>query len=77
MLSQIQGLKVYVSNHLMDVIDWNRHVQPEADQKSASDVARILITTPFNRYKLAMGTAYAEPPAGAPIACRSVGWIRI
>jgi hypothetical protein len=75
MLGQIQGLQAFVTNHLSDVIDWRKHVAPDPTHKPTGDVAHILITTPFNRYKMSIGTAYAEPPAGAPVACRSLGWM--
>jgi hypothetical protein len=73
MLSQSQSLKVYVAAHLSDVIDWNRDVKEDAN--STPDLARVTIRTLHNEYKLALGSSYAEPPAGAHIDCRSRGWI--
>jgi hypothetical protein len=75
MLSQLQNLQTFIANHLVDVIDWRRHVQLDPEYKSTGDVSHILITTPFNRYRMALGTSYSEAPAGAPIACKALGWI--
>lgn len=77
MISQLQNLQTFVHNHLADVVDWRKHVSPDPERKMAgvADPAYILIATPFNRYKMAMATAYAEPPAGAPVNCRALGWI--
>jgi hypothetical protein len=75
MLSQLQNLQTLIANHLIDVIDWRRHVQPDPEYKSTGEIARVLITTPFNRYRMGLGTSFSEPPAGAPITCRSLGWV--
>jgi hypothetical protein len=73
MLSQLQNLQTFVHANLADVIDWRRHVSP--DSKSTGDRAYIHIKTPFNSYRMGLGTAYGEPPAGAPAECRSRGWV--
>jgi hypothetical protein len=39
------------------------------------EVAHILITTAFNRYRMALGTSLSEAPAGAPITCKALGWV--
>jgi len=74
-VAQIQNLRSFVTTHLGDVIDWNKHVKPDPHLATTGDIAYVEIETPFNRYKLAMGSAYAEPPSGAPSVCRSLGWI--
>jgi hypothetical protein len=75
MLSQLQNLRAFVGNHLADVIDWNRHVQPDPARKTNAEVAGIIITTPFNRYLMELGTSYSEPPPAASFACKSLGWV--
>jgi hypothetical protein len=75
MISQLQTLQQVVITHLGDVVDWKKHVHTHPDRKSATDASYVEIRTPFNRYTLGMGTAYADPPSGAPVECRSRGWI--
>jgi hypothetical protein len=74
-LSQLQNLQTFVGNHLADVIDWRRHVVPDPEYKLTGEVAHILITTPFNRYRMGLGTSLSEAPAGAPITCKALGWV--
>src|SRR6516225_8659404 len=73
-VAQIQNLRGFVTNNLSDTIDWNKHVKID-DQQTTGDLAFVEIKTPFNRYKLSMGSAYANPPHGAPDVCRSLGWV--
>ena len=75
MISQMQNLQAFVQNHLFDVVDWRKHVQPDPERKSNAEIAGIVIVTPFNSYKMTIGTFYAEPPPGAPIECKSLGWV--
>lgn len=74
-VAQIQNLRGFVTSHLCDVIDWQKHVRDDPVKQTTGDIAYIEIVTPFNRYKMAIGSAYAEPPHGAANECRSLGWV--
>lgn len=84
MIAQIQGLQHFVANHLSDVVDWSKHVRPELERypkqgdgkpQQSGDYAYILISTPFNRYRMSIASSYLDPPPGAPLACKSVGTV--
>jgi hypothetical protein len=74
-VAQIQNLRFFVTAQLGDVIDWNKHIEPDPVRTTTGDIAYVQIKTAYNTYKMAMGSAYAEPPAGAPSVCRSLGWV--
>lgn len=84
MIAQIQGLKHFVANHLSDVVDWSKHVRIEEERypkqgdgkpQQSGDHAFILISTPFNRYRMSIASSYLDPPPGAPLACKSLGTV--
>lgn len=74
-VAQIQNLRSFVTSHLSDTVDLNRHVHDDPHMKTTGDIAYVEIRTPYNTYKMAVGSAYAEPPSGAPNECRSLGWV--
>ncbi len=76
MVSQIQNLRSFVQTHLVDIIDWSRHVRDDQDKTSTGDHAFIEIRTAFNRYKLSVASSYVTPPEGAPLLCRSLGTVQ-
>jgi hypothetical protein len=71
MLSQAKNIEAFVQAHLIDVIDWRK----DAHVSGSTDPAAVELKTKFNQYKFRVGSAHAEPPPGAPIACKSLGWI--
>ncbi len=84
MIAQIQGLQYFIANQLSDVVQWQSHVRTDDDKYPRSgdgkvqysgDQAHILITTPYNRYRMSIISAYLEPPPGAPVACKSLGTV--
>lgn len=76
-IAQVQNLKAFVDSRLTDVVNWSRHVRidDDAGRKSTADHAFITIKTDHNRYQMSVCSTYIEPPAGAPIMCRSLGTI--
>lgn len=77
MLSQLQNLQAFVANHLSDIVDWNRHVRPDAEQKTSGDHAFIVIQTGLNTFKLSCASAYVDPPPGAPYQCKALGTVQM
>jgi urease beta subunit len=75
MISQLANIQAFVTKQLIDVIDWGRDVRPDSDHKTTGDAAYIVIKTAHNRYKLAVLSSYIDPPAGAPVECRSLGTV--
>lgn len=75
MISQLQNIQAFVAKQLTDIVDWSKHVRVDPDHKTTGDQAYIVIATGLNRYKLSVASAYIEPPAGAPLACRSLGTV--
>jgi hypothetical protein len=75
MIAQLQNLQAFVANHLADVVDWSKHVRPDPNHKTTGDHAWIVIKTPFNGYEMSVRSAYIDPPAGAPVTCRSLGTV--
>lgn len=74
-VAQLQNLQAFVTAQLADVVDWGKHVRPDPEKKTSGDQAFIAIATPFNRYRMSVATSYIEPPPGAPVACKSLGWV--
>lgn len=75
MIAQLQNLQAFVANHLADVVDWGKHVRPDPNHKTTGDHGYIVVKTPFNSYEMTVRSAYIEPPAGAPVTCRSLGTV--
>ncbi len=77
MIPQMQNIRQFVQKDLSDIIDPTAHVVPETlsngEQRSNGDAAYVQIRTPYNRYSLAVLSAYAAIPAGAPPNCKQLG----
>lgn len=75
LISQQQNLEQFVRTQLNDIVDWSKHVRLDPEHETTGDVAHVLISTPYNRYKLAISSPYVMPPEGAPFQCRSLGTV--
>lgn len=74
-VAQIQNLQAFLIQEMSDVIDPSKHVTPDPEHKQSGDIAHVLIKTPYNQYKMSVRSTYIEPPAGAPLECRSLGTV--
>lgn len=75
LISQLQNIRQFAQTQLADVIDPARHFREDDTKRSTGDQAFAVIRTPFNTYNITCSSAYVEPPAGAPLACKSLGTV--